>query len=279
MKKPILFLLSIFLFLSACQATENLSNPPNAPNKQHQTTQFKSDHIPDLRAIAEKYKGKQPKEWGEKVTGVITRLPTNKPVIALTLDACGGKRGSGYDRELIDYLRKEKIPATLFVNARWIKANLPIFLELAKDPLFEIANHGTEHRPLSVNGKSVYGIRGTKNVEEVISEVWTNHQLITQLTHKEPKFFRSGTAYYDEISVQIVKELGEKAVSFDVLGDGGARFSKEQVKQALLSAKPGSIIILHMNQPASETAEGVKEAIPILKQKGFRFVKLSESLR
>jgi peptidoglycan/xylan/chitin deacetylase (PgdA/CDA1 family) len=40
------------------------------------------------------------------------------------------------------------VPATLFVNARWIEANPRQFRQLAADPLFEIANHGTEHRPL-----------------------------------------------------------------------------------------------------------------------------------
>jgi len=31
-----------------------------------------------------------------------------------------------------------------------------------------------------------------------------------------------------------------------------------------------------MNQPRSQTAAGLKEAIPLLRQKGLRFVKLSE---
>ncbi len=31
-----------------------------------------------------------------------------------------------------------------------------------------------------------------------------------------------------------------------------------------------------MNQPRSQTAAGLREAIPLLRQKGFRFVKLSE---
>lgn len=227
--------------------------------------------------LREKYQHQKPKEWAEKVPGVLTRLPTNEKKVALTLDACGGPNGSGYDRELIEYLRKENIPATLFVNARWIRANEKLFLELAKDPLFEIANHGTEHRPLSINGRSIYGIRGTQNVNQLVEEVWENHLLITRLTGKEPRYFRSGTAYYDELAVQIVKEMGEEVAHFDVIGDGGATFSREQVIQAMLSVKPGSIVILHMNQPNSDTAEGVKYSIPILKKRGFQFVKLGES--
>ena len=39
---------------------------------------------------------------------------------------------------------------------------------------------------------------------------------------------------------------------------------------------PSSIILMHMNHPESETAEGMMEAIRELKKKGFRFVQLSE---
>ena len=68
----------------------------------------------------------------------------------------------------------EPVGPTLFVNARWIEANLRKFRRLAADPLFEIANHGTEHRPLSVTGRSAYGIAGTSSVAQVVDEVMVN---------------------------------------------------------------------------------------------------------
>ena len=32
--------------------------------------------------------------------------------------------------------------------------------------IFQIANHGRKHGPLSVSGKSAYGIKGTENVRK-----------------------------------------------------------------------------------------------------------------
>src|SRR5258708_792652 len=87
-------------------------------------------------------------------------------VIALTFDACGGPGGSGYDQALIDFLRRRQVPATLFLNSRWIDANPAAFHLLAAEPLFEIGNHGTRHRPLSVTGRSAYGIPGTRSAGE-----------------------------------------------------------------------------------------------------------------
>lgn len=215
-----------------------------------------------------------PTQWGENVTGVKRRLATEEKVIALTFDACGGPNGNMYDEELISYLIKEQVPATLFINKRWIDENKEIFLELATNDLFQIENHGTDHRPLSVNGKTAWGIKGTESPEEVMKEIRENKKWIKELTGRTPTLFRSGTAYYDEVAVQIAQDLGVQVVNYDILGDAGATFSSEQVKNALLGSEAGSIALLHMNRPESGTREGVKEAVPLLREKGFRFVKI-----
>lgn len=271
MNKTLIYLISIgIFFLTACQ-----SSVPSSVEKKQQNEPISKEGPPKAH-ILQKYHPLTPNEWGEQVTGVKQRLHTDQKVVALTFDACGGPNGNQYDKELVHYLIKNKIPSTLFINSRWIDANRSIFLELANNPLFEIENHGTHHQPLSVNGKSVYGIPGTKNIQEVIDEVLHNHQRITNLTGKSPQYFRSGTAFYDEIAVQIVNDLGMQVVNFDIVGDAGATYTKEQVKASLLQVKPGSIVLLHMNQPASETLEGLAKAIPILKNKGYQFVKLKD---
>ncbi len=181
-----------------------------------------------------------------------------------------------FDKALIDFLEKEKIPATLFINGRWIEPNRKDFDRLAANPLFEIGNHGLTHKPASVNGRSVYGIQGTKSIAELVDEIELNAEKIESLTGIRPKYYRSGTAYYDEVAVKIAGELGQQVAGFSLLGDAGATYSRQQVKNALLSAKPGDIIILHFNHPESGTAGGVMDAIPELKKRGYRFVRLSD---
>lgn len=217
-----------------------------------------------------------PKQWGENIPGVKTRLATDDKVIALTFDACGGTNGNKYDAELIYYIRQWGIPATLFINSRWVDANYWTFMALSKISLFEIENHGTLHKPLSMNGKEAWGIKGTENVGQIVDEVLNNHRKIEQLTGRAPKFFRSGTAFYDEVGVSIVNDIGEQVAGYNVLGDAGATFNRYQVRDALLNAKPGSIALLHMNHPESETAEGVKLAVPELLKRGYKFVRLED---
>lgn len=214
--------------------------------------------------------------WGETIPGVRTRLDTRERVLALTLDACGSDRGKGLDAVLMDFLVREKIPATLFVNARWIDANPEQFRQLAANPLFEIANHGLRHKPASVSGRSVYGITGTNNVAELVEEIELNAAKIEALTGKRPALYRSGTAYYDEVAVEISGRLGHQVAGFSVLGDAGATFSASQVRGALLKSAPGDIILCHMNHPESGTAAGIIAAVPELKRRGYSFVRMSD---
>ena len=222
-----------------------------------------------------KYGAIVPREWSEHVRGVKTRLATHEKVIALTLDACGSS-GDGFDKKLIEYLEQEQIHATLFINGRWIDKNPREFSRLANQPLFEIENHGSSHKPCSVNGRAVYGIQGTKNAGEVVDEIELNAKKIQQLTGFKPRFYRSGNAYCDEGGVAIANDLGYEVIGFSVLGDKGTNYTKDEIVNALTNAEPGSIVILHMNHPEKETADGVIEAIPILIEKGYQFVRLAE---
>lgn len=221
--------------------------------------------------------GRRPRAWGMSIAGVLTHAVTDEASIALTFDACGGAGGDGYDGALIDYLRREKVPATLFLTSKWIAAQRATAKALAADPLFEIENHGSAHRPCSVSGRSAWGIRGTRSVGDAVDEIQRGSKAIFDLTGRAPRFYRPGTAYFDDVCLDVIGALGQSAAGFAVNGDGGTGFSRSQVKDALVKAKSGSIVLLHMNHPGGATAEGVKDAIPILRARGVKLVLLRDA--
>jgi peptidoglycan/xylan/chitin deacetylase (PgdA/CDA1 family) len=228
--------------------------------------------------VVARYGQLKPHTWGFDAPGVVRVVPATGRVIALTFDACGGPGGSGYDQALIEFLRRHEVPATLFLNSRWIDANPAAFRNLAAEQLFEIANHGTRHRPLSVTGRSAYGIAGTRSAGEVYDEVAGNRDKLTRLTGSPPRFFRSGTAYCDDIAERIVADMGERVVTFSVNGDGGATLTPSQVRSTVAASSEGSVVICHMNHPEGGTARGIAAAVPQLLDHGYSFVRLSDAL-
>ncbi|MFB7473503.1 polysaccharide deacetylase family protein [Kitasatospora sp. NPDC056184] len=264
---------------SASPAPSEVPSASPAPSEVPSASPAPSAGLPARAAVTARYAGAVPTAWGLDVPGVLTTLPDAAPAIALTFDACGGSGGSGYDAALVATLRAHGVPATLFLNARWIDANPRVFENLAADPLFEIANHGTAHRPLSVTGRSAYGIAGTRDPGEVYDEIAGNLAGLTALLGRPPRFFRSGTAHYDDVATRIAADLGQRIAGFSTNADGGATLPAAQVQRELTDAAPGGIVIAHMNRPASGTARGVAAALPALLAAGRTFVRLSDAFR
>jgi peptidoglycan/xylan/chitin deacetylase (PgdA/CDA1 family) len=237
-----------------------------------------SSYLNQKRRIGKKYANAQPGSWGEFIKGVDEDLVTGKKIIAFTFDACGGKKGSGYDKELIDFLKKEKIPATLFVTGKWIDKNYDTFLVISKDTLFEIENHGFNHKPCSVDGESEYGIKGTADVTDAFDEMEANALKIEKITGRRPVFYRSATAFIDEACTKIAKDLNITVISFDVLsGDAVPNAPVNTIKQEVLAhVRPGAIIIMHFNHPEWNTYESMLEIIPELRKQGYSFAKLKD---
>jgi len=217
-----------------------------------------------------------PTAWGTDLPGITTTGVAGHyhPTVSLTFDACGGEGGSLVDVALLDTLRREEVPATLFLNARWVRANQKMAAELAADPLFEIGNHGTRHVPLSVTGRAAYGIGGTTDVDDAIREVVDNQQVLADVTGIRPTWFRAGTAHYDDVAVDIVSELGLSIAGFTVNGDAGATLSPPQVAANLADAPDGAIVLMHMNQPFGGSGAGLRAGLPRLRERGVRFAHL-----
>lgn len=272
--------------LAGCAASGPLAAPTSAPEpiriRPRPSTPAAPTPVmpqPDPAQVAARHADARPSEWGTSLHGIRTSLHVpfeadGSARVAWTFDACGGSGGDGIDHELLNGLRDAAVPATLFLNARWIERHRALTAELAADPLFVLANHGTRHLPLSVDGAHAYGIRGTAGAADAVDEVWGNHRLLTELTGAPPRYFRSGTAHYDDVAVQLVQDLGELPIGFTVNGDGGATYDAATVHAELLRTSPGDIVIAHMNQPGSGTAQGAIRAAADLRAQGVALVHL-----
>ncbi|MDR2769896.1 MAG: polysaccharide deacetylase family protein [Rickettsiales bacterium] len=210
--------------------------------------------------------------WGSHGAGIVDRIGGDKKIY-LTLDACGGK----HDRKLIEFLRAEKIPATLFMTGAWIGANRKAAEELAADPLFLIQNHGAEHRPASVSGRAAYKIAGAKDEAGFRAELDGGARAVASIGACPPKWYRSGTAFYDDGALALLAASRIAAAGFAISADAGATLPPRAVYAAAVKAKGGDIILAHMNKPESGTREGLARAVVELKKRGFAFALLPKT--
>jgi len=215
------------------------------------------------------------KYWGEAAKGVNYKFVPKAKEVALTLDACG-LAGDGCDYRIIDYLVENNFGATIFVAPGWINSHNKDWVYLINAGIFSIQNHGWYHLPSSTNGKKIYGIRGTYCSYMLRRDVRKSADYIQEFLGSRTRYFRSGAAYYDDASVQVINSMQHQVIGFNVLGDAGTTYSKNEAKIAVSRAKPGSIIIAHMNQPDRASGAGVVEGLKSLVSSGYSFVLLED---
>jgi len=217
--------------------------------------------------------------------GAINRINTRQKIVALTFDADmtrgmeyslkNGIVKSWYNDKLIKELEKTQTPATLFLTGLWIKNYPETTKELAANPLFEIANHSYSHPAFALPCFNLIAIPNTSDEEEIVR----TDELLKSYAPNYKKYFRFPGLCYDEFDIAAVEKHGYKIIHGDVIGgDGFTNDAGGVVSRVVGRAKPGSIIILHMQggPNAPKTADAIPEIIRQLKEKGYLFVKISD---
>ncbi|HNW44838.1 MAG TPA: polysaccharide deacetylase family protein [Elusimicrobiales bacterium] len=197
--------------------------------------------------------------------------------IALTFDACSG-RSSSYNKNLIEYLRAEKIPATLFITGIWIDKYPDKFRELGADPLFEIENHGLRHMACSYAGEKRYGVNTVHKIGDMVDEIELGARKIEAATGRRPTFYRPAAAYTDSVCMGVAQALGMEVITFSLLsGDAVPKVPARIIRDNILKrARPGAVVIMHFNRPEWHELEALKEAVPVLRARGYSFARLED---
>lgn len=195
------------------------------------------------------------------------------PRVALTLDACMG----AVDERILSTLVSERIPATVFVTARWLRRNpQTIALFKAHPDLFEIENHGENHVPAIDVAMPVYGIAAAGSPDAVAREVGKGAEAIIDAGFPAPRWFRGATAKYDATAIEDIRGMGYRIAGYSLNGDDGSLLGAAAAERRIAAARDGDVVISHINQPTHAAGEGVARALRALKARGVSFVRLSD---
>jgi peptidoglycan/xylan/chitin deacetylase (PgdA/CDA1 family) len=195
------------------------------------------------------------------------------PRVALTFDACMGKA----DQRILSVLVGERIPATVFVTARWLKNNPAALAVFLKNPdLFELENHGERHVPAVDRPALIYGIAAAGSPQAVKQEVEGGAGAMLAAGIPQPHWFRGATAKYDLSAIGAIRAMGYRIAGYSLNGDGGSLLGAAVTEKRIAAARDGDVVISHINQPTHAAGEGVARALVALKAKGVEFVRLAD---
>jgi len=212
---------------------------------------------------------------------------TDKKIVALTFDAdmTPGMLGelksrrvsSWYNEKVIEVLRQEQVPATLFLTGLWIETYSEATKELSADPLFELGSHSYSHGAFHSPCYSLFPIPESKQA----AEVQKTDDLLRQYAASYKKYFRFPGLCSDAAAVKRVEDQGYTVIGGDV--DGADAFERNPrwiASDVVANVHPGSIVVLHMHggPNAPGTAAALPDIIRKLRSEGYTFVKVSDLL-
>jgi peptidoglycan/xylan/chitin deacetylase (PgdA/CDA1 family) len=200
------------------------------------------------------------------IKGVLTR----EPVVALTFDACATKKqANGFDRQVFEILEREKIPVTVYLTGTWAEKHPGAVKKLAVPDWIEIGNHSYSHARLTL-----------LQPERLRSQIRYTNRILERRFGRPALSLRPPAGAWNEAVLRAANREGLPLVLWSVVsGDAGGHVPAARMDYAVLhQAKPGSIIIFHINKRAPFTRKALPDIIAGLRAKGFRFVTVSQLL-
>ena len=141
--------------------------------------------------------------------------------------------------------------------------------ELAREPLIEFGDHSYEHPHMAQAARGAHR-RGDR----------PDGGGAGALRQEERRASGRRSASGASASVDVVHEKQLPTVTWDVVsGDPSARTTAAgMITTVLRQARPGSIVVFHINGRGHKTAEALPDIVRELRERGFRFVQVSELL-
>ena len=268
-----IFLLIIFFSPAISQAQDW------TPDKLDRRRALPNDNKPPEKLFPDYNLQPRPNE------GIIRRvnIPSGERIVALTFDMCElATITTGCDMDTINFLRENKIPATLFMGGKWMRTHSRRVKQLMNEQeLFEIANHNWSHGNCAL-------LSDRRLSQEIL---WTQaqYELLRQeadptLEHTPPvpALFRFPYGRSSEKALKMISSLGLRVIQWDVAAESGDntknKNAKRLAKKIANMTRPGSIILFHANLVPKGTANLLRFYVQELQDRGYTFMKVSDLL-
>ena len=186
--------------------------------------------------------------------------------IALTFDDGPSPKTTG---AILDYLAEENIHATFFIVGSQARANPELLCREEREG-HEIGNHTDTHPRLC------------RLPEDALRrEVLACENTVYELTECRTLLFRPPEGHCTESISSLAAGLDYRIILWNIdTRDWDHAMADDIAKNILDTVKSGDIILFHdcVSRRDSQTLAALKAVVPVLKERGYRFVTVSELL-
>ncbi|RSD11471.1 polysaccharide deacetylase family protein [Amycolatopsis eburnea] len=196
---------------------------------------------------------------------LVNRVETSEKVVAITFDDGPDPAGT---QAILDTLRERRAPATFFLIGRDIAAHPDLARAIAAAG-HEIGNHSFSH-------ERMIGVTPAW----VADEVEATDALIRTTGYTGEILFRPPNGKKLFALPHYLAAHDRTTITWDVEPDSdGAPDAAAVEKTTLDQVRPGSIVLLHaMYAARGQTRQAIGPILDALKQRGYRFVTVSQLL-
>lgn len=187
---------------------------------------------------------------------------TDKKIIYLTFD---NGYENGYTKDVLDVLKKEKVPAAFFVTGHYLESAPDLVKRMVKEGHI-IGNHSWYHPDLT----TVNDERFKRELERIRAKT----EEITGI--KEMNYLRPPRGIFSNRTLQMANEEGYTHifwslafVDWHVNNQKGWRYAYDNIMKQI---HPGAILLLHAI--SKDNAEALEKVIKDLKEEGYTFESL-----
>ena len=194
-------------------------------------------------------------------------VETTQPLIALTFDDGPSPEYTG---PILDMLSEKGVQATFFLTGKEIEAN-PAQARAIVEAGHELGNHSYSHRRMMLCSTAF-----------IRREIESTDALIRAAGYQGPIHFRPPYAKRLLALPFYLSRTGRTTVLFDVEPESYPHIANDATRilqHSLERVQPGSILLLHLMYPGrSESRKALPRLIDALREKGYRFVRVSTLL-
>ncbi|MCI2241605.1 polysaccharide deacetylase family protein [Adlercreutzia faecimuris] len=195
-------------------------------------------------------------------------------VVALTFD--DGPWPESTDA-ILDILDQNGAKATFFTIGQQISGGNAESVKRAAAAGHQISSHSFDHASAG-DGRGVD--MGRQTAQEQVDEVLKGYEAIEAATGAPASHaFRTPGGNFSAETAQILQPHITAEIGWNIDTEDWRRPGAQAIADRIKQAKPGSIILMHDGGgDRSQTVEALRQALPYLREQGYRFITIDELL-